>query len=71
MLTVHVPKGGALCFFHGEHPLSPLHEGSLVTAGTKTVVRSDVLYMLGGRELPIGDVARTECLEGDSDERLE
>lgn len=63
MRTVNVPKGGALCFFHGEHPLSPLHEGSLVTAGTKTIVRSDVLYMLDGAELPWGDAARAECLQ--------
>jgi hypothetical protein len=41
---VKVAQGGVLCFFHGQHPLSPLHEGSVVTAGTKYVVRSDVLY---------------------------
>merc|ERR1712048_555728 len=40
------PRGGAVCFFHGEHPLSPLHEGGLVTAGTKYITRSDVLYKL-------------------------
>ena len=34
-----------LCFYHGEHELSPLHEGSLVTRGVKHIVRSDVLYM--------------------------
>lgn len=61
MRTVHVPKGGALCFFHGEHPLSLLHEGSLVTEGTKTIVRSDVLYMLDGAPLPPDDAARTQC----------
>eukprot|EP00931_Biecheleriopsis_adriatica_P079240 TRINITY_DN52643_c0_g1_i1.p1 TRINITY_DN52643_c0_g1~~TRINITY_DN52643_c0_g1_i1.p1 ORF type:complete len:342 (-),score=71.31 TRINITY_DN52643_c0_g1_i1:55-1080(-) len=40
------PRGGAVCFFHGEHPLSPLHEGGLVTKGTKYIIRSDVLYKL-------------------------
>ena len=44
MRSVRVPKGAALCFFHGEHPLSLLHEGTLVTRGEKTIVRSDVLY---------------------------
>lgn len=46
LVSVRVPVGGVLCFFHGEHPLSPLHEGSLVTRGTKHIVRSDVLYSL-------------------------
>eukprot|EP00933_Yihiella_yeosuensis_P027046 TRINITY_DN20980_c1_g3_i1.p1 TRINITY_DN20980_c1_g3~~TRINITY_DN20980_c1_g3_i1.p1 ORF type:complete len:311 (-),score=50.64 TRINITY_DN20980_c1_g3_i1:3-839(-) len=40
------PRGGAVCFFHGDHPLSPLHEGGLVTRGTKYIIRSDVLYKL-------------------------
>ena len=26
--SVRAPQGSALCFFHGQHPLSPLHEGS-------------------------------------------
>ena len=50
--TVHqVPatRGSVLCFYHGEHPLSPLHEGEMVTVGTKYIVRSDVLYKLWGR----------------------
>jgi len=38
--------GSVLCFWHGEHPQSPLHEGGLVTQGTKYIVRSDVLYPL-------------------------
>merc|ERR1711920_805446 len=42
-------RGGAICFYHGEHPLSPLHEGGLVTAGTKYIIRSDVLYKLPQR----------------------
>lgn len=40
--------GSAVCFFHGEHPLSPLHEGGLVQVGTKYIIRSDVLYKLPG-----------------------
>ena len=43
---VPATRGSVLCFFHGEHPLSPLHEGGLVTNGTKYIVRSDVLYKL-------------------------
>mmetsp|Transcript_23112 Transcript_23112/g.75354 ORF Transcript_23112/g.75354 Transcript_23112/m.75354 type:complete len:271 (+) Transcript_23112:18-830(+) len=35
-------EGSALVFPHGE--ASPLHEGSLVTRGTKYVARTDVLY---------------------------
>lgn len=46
---VRPKRGAALCFFHGQHPLSPVHEGGLVTRGTKYVVRSDVLYMLPTR----------------------
>lgn len=49
LVSVAVPKGSALAFFHGEHPLSLLHEGSLVTAGQKRIVRTDVLYSLPGR----------------------
>jgi len=48
LVSVAVPKGSVLCFFHGDHPLSPLHEGSLVRRGLKRIVRSDVLYSLDG-----------------------
>ena len=47
-----VPRGGALAFWHGEHPLSLLHEGSPVTRGVKTIVRSDVLYLVPGAICP-------------------
>eukprot|EP00931_Biecheleriopsis_adriatica_P046880 TRINITY_DN26971_c0_g1_i1.p1 TRINITY_DN26971_c0_g1~~TRINITY_DN26971_c0_g1_i1.p1 ORF type:complete len:343 (+),score=38.07 TRINITY_DN26971_c0_g1_i1:169-1197(+) len=43
---VAAKQGSVLCFWHGEHPQSPLHEGALVTRGTKYIVRSDVLYPL-------------------------
>ena len=46
VFPVAAEEGSALCFFHGQHPLSPLHEGSLVRSGTKYIVRSDVLYMI-------------------------
>ena len=41
---VRVPRGGALLFFHGEHPGSLAHEGSLVQRGVKRIIRTDVLY---------------------------
>uniref|UniRef100_A0A0G4FCN6 Fe2OG dioxygenase domain-containing protein n=1 Tax=Chromera velia CCMP2878 TaxID=1169474 RepID=A0A0G4FCN6_9ALVE len=37
-------QGSVLCFFHGYHPLSPLHEGEMVEEGRKFVARTDVLY---------------------------
>lgn len=43
-LTVKPEQGSALCFFHGYHPLSPLHQGDLVTEGTKYVARTEVIY---------------------------
>ena len=39
-------EGSVLCFYHGHHPLSRLHEGSVVHSGTKYVARTDVLYEL-------------------------
>ena len=57
-VAVRVPQGGALCFFHGEHALSPLHEGSAVTRGVKHVVRTDVLY-------------RAPLADGDDDQAAE
>lgn len=44
IVSVSPERGSVLCFFHGEHPLSPWHEGGQLTAGTKYVLRSDVLY---------------------------
>ena len=42
-------RGGALCFPHGDHPLSPLHEGAPLRPGgegapPKFVIRTEVLY---------------------------
>jgi len=45
--TLHkVPArcGSVLCFYHGFHPESPMHEGCLVSEGTKYIIRTDVLY---------------------------
>ena len=50
LCAVRMQQGSALCFFHGEHPLSPWHEGSPVTRGVKHVIRTDVLYCASARE---------------------
>mmetsp|Transcript_321 Transcript_321/g.577 ORF Transcript_321/g.577 Transcript_321/m.577 type:complete len:282 (-) Transcript_321:15-860(-) len=42
--SVRAGAGSALCFWHGDHPMSPLHEGSVVREGVKHVLRTDVLY---------------------------
>lgn len=40
------PRAGTvLCFPHGDTMGSLVHEGSMVTQGTKYIVRTDVLYM--------------------------
>ena len=41
-----VPAGAALCFWHGDHSHSPVHEGSPVLSdtGEKCVIRTDVLF---------------------------
>jgi hypothetical protein len=40
-----VPKcGDAVVFWHGDHPLSPYHEGSLVENGVKYIIRTDILF---------------------------
>jgi len=33
-----------LCFPHGGHKYSPLHEGSECSGGTKYVLRSDIMF---------------------------
>ena len=64
LVSVSVPKGSALCFFHGDHRLSPLHEGSVVTKGLKRVVRSDVLYTLPGHPA-LHEPSDTACAAAD------
>ena len=53
LCAVRVQQGDALLFHHGDHPLSPWHEGSLVTRGAKHVIRTDVLCEC--------DAAHTHC----------
>ena len=48
-VVVRPTTGSALCFWHGYHPKSPLHEGEMVTKGAKYVLRSDVLYAMPAR----------------------
>ena len=43
---VSTPKGAALCFPHGFHPLHCLHAGEPVGSGTKVIIRTDVLFAL-------------------------
>lgn len=45
-LEVQPKQGSVLCFYHGHHPLSQLHEGAVVHSGIKYVARTDVLYEL-------------------------
>jgi len=46
--SVNPTAGSALCFWHGEHPLSPLHEGEALKRNddvcVKYVIRTDVLF---------------------------
>ncbi len=44
VIGVHTPKGAALCFPHGTHPLHCLHAGEEVTRGRKVVIRTDILF---------------------------
>ena len=44
VVGVETPKGAALCFPHGFHPLHCLHAGEEITSGTKYIIRTDVLY---------------------------
>jgi len=45
-VDVRTPRGGALCFPHGVHPLHCVHGSEPVTRGVKYIIRSDVLFEL-------------------------
>ena len=46
IIDVRTPLGGALCFPHGTHPRHCMHSSQRITAGTKYIIRSDVLFEL-------------------------
>jgi len=45
-VNVRTPAGSVLCFPHGTHPLHCLHGSEGIVAGTKYIIRSDVLFEL-------------------------
>jgi len=46
IIDVRTPLGAALCFPHGMHPLHCMHSSQEITAGTKYIIRSDILFAL-------------------------
>lgn len=44
VVDVRTPKGGVLVFPHGHHPMHCLHGSQTITAGTKYIIRTDVLF---------------------------
>lgn len=46
IIDVRTPLGAALCFPHGSHPQHCMHSSQQITAGTKYIIRSDVLFEL-------------------------
>ena len=44
IVSVRTPKGGVLCFPHGQHPQHCVHSGEPIESGTKYNIRSDVLF---------------------------
>lgn len=45
-LDVRTPRGSVLCFPHGTHPLQCVHSSEPITAGTKYIIRTDLLFLL-------------------------
>jgi hypothetical protein len=45
-VDVRTPRGGALCFPHGTHPLHCVHSSTPIESGAKYIIRSDVLFDL-------------------------
>jgi len=44
IIGVTPKKGSVLCFWHGEHPMSPIHEAELIAKGVKYVIRTEILF---------------------------
>jgi hypothetical protein len=44
-IKVDPQRGAAVAFFHGDHNLSPLHEGTELVEGFKYIIRTDVMYV--------------------------
>lgn len=45
-VDVRTPAGSVLCFPHGLHPLHCLHSSEPIVAGTKYIIRTDMLFSL-------------------------
>lgn len=43
IVQVRTPRGAAICFPHGLHPLHCLHSSETIASGTKYIIRTDVL----------------------------
>ena len=48
IVGVATPRGAALCFPHGFHPLHCLHAGEPVSHGAKYIIRTDLLFRRPG-----------------------
>ncbi|WP_444943159.1 oxidoreductase [Microbulbifer sp. ZKSA006] len=44
-IDVRTPAGAVLCFPHGMHPLHRVHSSTLITAGIKYIIRTDMLFL--------------------------
>jgi hypothetical protein len=44
IVSVNTPKGAALCFPHGMHPLHCVHSSEPISVGTKYIIRTDILF---------------------------
>jgi len=63
---VRTPRGSGLCFLHGLHPESCVHEATPVLSGIKMLVRTQVLYPLDALrswQLPLQAVKLRVCLQ--------
>jgi len=44
LVGIRTPKGAALCFPHGDHPLHCIHSGEPIISGRKDIIRTDILF---------------------------